>query len=60
MATEGDPENARVRDIEGTLYTCSYDEEVEAMKLAADWIAENMEAEQALLSAQLASLCAWP
>ena len=46
VASEGDPENPTFFHSEGrkgALFTCSYEEEVEAMRLAAVWITENRE-----------------
>ena len=52
VATEGDPEDPQVLDTierKGALYTCSYEEEVEAMKAASEWIVENCEEEERIL-----------
>ena len=44
VVTDGDPEHPNELHIierKGSLYTCSYEEEVEAMKEAALWISEK-------------------
>ena len=51
VASEGDPEHQEYLDYmkkNGTLYTCSYEEELEAIRLAAAWIVQNRDAEESI------------
>ena len=61
VVTEGDPEAPhKLTSVlaKGALYTCSYEEEVEAMKMAATWIKENcMEDETIQICTDSQSLC---
>ena len=61
VASEGDPEHPEYLDSvkkKGALYTCSYEEEVEAMRLAANWIVQNREAEESItICTDSQSLC---
>ena len=49
IVTRGDPESPEVIDsmkIKGAAFTCSYEEEVEGMKEAAEWITDNCTGEE--------------
>ena len=61
VVTEGDPESPNVLssvEKKGALYTCSYEEEVEAMKMAATWIDQHCEREESIqICTDSQSLC---
>ena len=50
--TEGDPETPQILDTikeKGALFTCSYEEEVQAMLEATEWISQNCIGEESIL-----------
>ena len=61
VVTNGDPKDPqKVHTIErkGALFTCSYEEEVEAMREAALWIAENCDHQtEVMICMDSQSLC---
>ena len=61
VATEGDPEAPhKLASVsrKGTLCTCSFEEEVEAMKMASTWIKENCQKEETIqICTDRQSLC---
>ena len=61
VITEGDPEapnELHTIEKKGALFTCSYEEEVEAMKEAAVWISENCDRQtKVMICTDSQSLC---
>ena len=61
VITKDDPEDLTLIETitkRGALYTCSYEEEVEAMRIATKWIKENCEPEtKILICTDSQSLC---
>ena len=61
VVTEGNPESPQRLASEGrkgALYTCSYEEEVEAMKMAATWIKDNCDTKETIqICTDSQSLC---
>ena len=52
VITTGDPESMEVittLEARGADFTCSYEEELEAMKMAAQWITENSEEQETIM-----------
>ena len=60
VVTEGNPEQPNVIhtiESKGSLYTCSYEEEVQALKDAANWVVENAEDTPVMICTDSQSLC---